>query len=543
VAGNKKIGPEDLNVTIKFGGGLHTRASPDEIDVREAADGNNFLIDIQDRNLKPRAPFDLIGTVPNAASVLGGGSLLKTDGTVSTLFQAGNTVYQWDGHTTFTSKGTVAATAKLRGHWRTHVWNLTDELLFTDLALADTVKKWNGTTFSNVTFTNERSSGFGNFFAKYLNVSNERATFSNVKDVGATLPHLMIGSERSLYTVITVNQRPSSSLNDADPFFLISPDLKPINGHCEAFGTAMISTERGDIYNLAGTSAKDFSFNPFFPGSAATGSESMDVIGNDIIYGRQGRLESIRDTQNFGNSTSSDISAIIADQIATYTGWTTVYNSRLRLVYLFPTGVSEVWVLDPSIRDANQIAGTTSPQQISPWMRWKTNHAMGFQPTMAMSMLDPVDGLEYVFMGDASGKIYRLEGTGLNGDGGTNNIETQFLTKLFSARLDSEAYNFEGYIKYARDAAFTATLTFQYQGENIFNETITVDLPAASGAVYYGDSAYYGGAFYYGQMSGRMSRKKFAPPGQNSEFQVLIDVVGNADFSINEIGLRFRAAS
>ena len=28
----QKIGPEELNVTIKFGGGMHTRASEDEID-------------------------------------------------------------------------------------------------------------------------------------------------------------------------------------------------------------------------------------------------------------------------------------------------------------------------------------------------------------------------------------------------------------------------------------------------------------------------------------------------------------------------------
>ena len=119
-SGNPKIGPEDLNVVLKFGGGLHTRASPDQIDQKEAASGFNFLIDLQNQNLRPRAPFDLIGTVPNAAAIQGGGSLLKTDGTVTAIFQAGNTVYQWDGHTTFTSKGTVNSSAKLRGHWKSH---------------------------------------------------------------------------------------------------------------------------------------------------------------------------------------------------------------------------------------------------------------------------------------------------------------------------------------------------------------------------------------------------------------------------------------
>lgn len=538
MAGNKKIGPDDLNVVLKFGGGLHTQASPDEIDVHEAASGQNFLIDVQNRNLRPRPAFDLIGTVPNAASIQGGGSLLKTDGTVTALFQAGTVVYQWDGHTTFTSKGNVAVGTKLRGNWKSHVWNLTDELILTDLALADTVKKWNGTTFSNVTFTNQAGSGFGNFFAKYLDVSNERAVFANVKDGNGSFPHLIIGSARSDvtagYTQITVTNRPTSAANDSDPFYLVAPDTKPINGVVEAFGTLIISTQKGQIFNLSGSTAKDFAFNPFYAGSAASGSESIVVIGNDTIFGRQGRLESLVDTNAFGNSVAADITVNIADVIQAYTGWTSVFNSRTRLLYEFPTGVSEVWVLDQAVKDAGSL---------SPWMRWKTDQTMGFQPTYVDSMLDPNDGLEYIFMGDSSGKIYRMEGTGTSGDAGTNNIDTQFQSKLLSGRLDAAVYEVEGYIKYTRNQAFTATLTFQYQGESIFNQQITVSMPAASTSAFYGGGAYYSGGFYYGTISGRLSRKKFMVSGQNNEFQVLVEVNGTATFSINEIGLRFRAST
>lgn len=532
MSGNKKIGPADLNVVLKFGGGLHTKASADEIDPREGAGGFNFAIDLENRNLTLRPPFDLLGTAPNAQAIQGGGSLLKTDGTVTMIVQAGGVVYKWDG-TNFTSVGTCNSSSKLRGPWRTHTWNLTDKLILTDLALADVVKEWDGTTFQGTTFTAQDGSAFGTFYAKYLNIDNERAMFANVKDSSATTPHMIVGSLRSDYTKITIVNRPSSSIAVGDPFFLLSPDLKPINAISESFGTTLISTEKGQIFNLSGSTSQDFAFSPFYPGSAASGSESMTDIGNDVIYGRQGRIESVIDTNTFGNSQASDITRGIADVIQSYTGWKTVFNSRTRKAYCFPTGVSEVWVLDTAILQDGKL---------SPWMRWQTQHPIAFQPTFVDSMLDPVDGLEYIFMGDSSGNLYRLEGTGTSGDGGTSNIELQFLSKLFSAQLDSVAYDIEGYIKYEKNNAAAITLTFQYQGVEIFDKSVTINLPTVSSASYYGGSAYYGGNFYYGTFSGRLARQKFIPPGDANEFQVLVDYVGATNISINEIGIRFRAA-
>jgi len=529
----QKIGPEENNVVFKFGGGLHTRASPDEIDGREAAGGFNFTIDVQDRNLKNRAPFDLIGTVPNAASIRGGASLLKTDGTVTTLFQAGNTVYKWTPPATFTNVGTCSSGCKLRGKWRTHVWNLTDLVLITDLTLTDTIYQWDGTTFSHPVFTDETAAPFGNFFAKYCSIQAERAIFANVK-AGVATPHMVVGCERSNFNQITVNNRPSSALGAADPFFLLAPDLKPINGYLTTYLGTMVSTEKGEIFNLTGSDAKDFAFGTFYANSSASGLESVEEIGNDFIYGRPGRIESVRDTNTFGNSTAADLTEIVSDQVAAFNGWTIVFNSRMRKAYAFPTGQSECWVLDAAIRDG---------QQISPWMRWRTSHPMAFQPTMVMSMLDPADGLEYVFMGDSSGNIYRMEGTGANGDGGAYPIDLQFLSKLVSARLDAKAYDVEGYIKYKQNLAAAVTLTFQYQGENIFNNSLSTTLATSPTGSYWSGSSYWGGGSYWGTFSGRMTRNKFTIPGHANEFQVLTEVIGNNAVSINEIGIRFRAAS
>jgi len=530
-----KVGPKDIDLTLKFGGGLHTRASEDEIDPREAADGQNFLLDLENRELRNRKPFDLIGTVPNAAEIRGGASFLKADGSVSFLIQAGAKVYEWNGITTFTERATVNANSKLRGHHRSHAWSLDDKVLITDLSLLETVKEWNGTTWASSAFLNGSGGGgsFGTFYAKYLNVSNERAMFSNVKDAGGASPHMMVGSKRSDYLTISVADRPASSLSEEDPFFLLSPDLRPINGHVEAFGSTILSTERGRMFNLNGQSAIDFAFADFYPGSAASGEEPLAYIGNDILYGRQGRVESLKDTDRFGDSEADDATAPISNSINGYGGWRIVFNARLNRAYAFPDDGSEVWVLNTSMRGG----------QVSPWMRWTTQHAMAFMPTFVMSMLDPLDGLEYVFMGDEGGHLYRLEGTGTSGDGGTRSVAVEWLSKLFAAPLDAQIFRFEGYVKYRKNVAFQILLTLEFAGEAAFSEQITIDVPGTDGAAHFGGGHYFGGDVYFGVLVNRLIRQRFEVPGQASEFQIRIGVTGADDFSINEIGIRGTAAS
>ena len=530
------IGPDDYHIIMRFGGGLSTRPSEMDINDVEAADGNNFLLDLENRELRRRPPFDLVATAPNSGQINGGGSLLKSDGTVKAFFQADDTVYEFDGDSFQASPvlDTVSSAARLRAHFNSHALTVDDKILITDLALTEVVKEWDGTTWQDVSFLSNPSTSFGTFYAKYMQVSNERAIFAHVKDPGATTRHMIVGAERGDYTTISVTDRPSSGLSEEDPFFLLAPDLKPINGLVQAFGNILISTENGELFNLSGQSAKDFAFQTFYPGSASRGQESMVYVGNDVIYGRRGRFESVRDTDRFGDSEADDLSRLIADTIEDYTAWTMVYNSRLNRVYLFPENQSEVWVLQTAMRGGD----------VSPWMRWKTEHPSAYNPTFVASMLDPSDGLEYVFMGCTNGCIYRMEGTGADGDAGTDVIETEFLTKMYQVDLppDQEIFNIEGYIKYRKNKAFTIELTFEYAGINIFNQSITINAPAAEGGSYYAGSSYYGGDFYYNSISGRLSRQRFVAPGQSTEFQVRIKVRGDNDFSISEIGLAFDAS-
>lgn len=530
-----KLGPDDYDLTIKFGGGLHTRAAEDDIADREAADGRNFTLDLERRELRPRAPFDLVGTAPNGAAIRGGGSLLKSDGAVKAFFQAGTAVYAWDGVDFSASPvlDTVSSSARLRAHFQSHAWPLDDKILITDLGLVEVVKEWDGTTWQDVGFLSNPSTAFGTFYAKYLHVADERALFANIRDPSDLFPHMIVGSARGDYQTLSVDDRPSSALSEQDPFFLLAPDLKSINGLVGAFGSEIVSTEHGQMFNLTGASAKDFAFADFYPGSAAVGAEAVAYIGNDVVYGRRGRMESVRDTDRFGDSEADDLTRKVADAVATYTGWTVVYNSRINRVYAFPTGVSEIWVFETAMRDE---------AEVSPWMRWSTTHEMAFQPTFVAAMLDPIDGLEYIFMGDTDGNVYRLEGAGTEGDGGTSNIATEFLTKLFSLPLGVKASDLAGYIKYRKDVENSFELVFEYAGESIYNQTITIDVPAAEGSNYFGGDVYYSGDFYYGSIAGRFARQPIWPSGEGNEFQVRVKCDSADAFAISEIGLRLRGA-
>ena len=60
--------------------------------------------------------------------------------------------------------------------------------------------QWDGTTLSDVDFTDEDDVSYSPFKAKYCIIQNERAIFANVVDKVATdLPHMMVGSKVSDY--------------------------------------------------------------------------------------------------------------------------------------------------------------------------------------------------------------------------------------------------------------------------------------------------------------------------------------------------------
>ena len=525
----QKFQDEDADI-LQFGGGINSRASEDQIDPLECTEGENFLLDPGNSEFRPRPPFQLLGQADNAKEIRGFATLKKTDGTVSMLVQAGNRVYEWDG-TDFTSVGTVDPNARIRGK-REAIWNLADKVIIADLELQEDLMEWDGTTLTTTTFlASNGSDAFGTFRAKYVLIDNERALYFNIHDNGGEFPHLMVSSERGNYLIVSTGDRPSSSIGADAPFFLPMPQLKAINGVAKGFGVIGVSQEDGDFEKLVGSTSQDFAWEKLHPDSAAVGDEAVASITNDIIFGAQGRIESLESTEKFGDVEFDDSSFKIRDDIKSYNNWTLVYNQRLKRLYCFPDGQPECWVM------FTDFVGS----QLSPWSKYTSDHPMNFKPTAVMSCYDPVDGLEYVFMGDSDGNLYRMEGAAFDGDGGTDSVVARRRSIMFSAPLDAEAFDVSGFIEHRYNEPATMQLTMLWSGYQVYS--VGRDIPFAELVfeTVFGGDAYFGGKFYFGlEKQNRLVRKKWGTSGKSNQFQIETKIVDTDDFEVTKVGFRYQ---
>lgn len=523
--------PRDESAEIlRFGGGRNSRASEDQINPLECTDGENFILDPGNGEFRPRSPYDLVGTAPNGSAVRGFVTLRKTDGTVTMLVQAGATVYKWDG-SSFTTVGSVSSSAKLRGTTKAF-WALADKVLISDVNLSEEIHEWDGSTFQQTTFLDEDgSTAFGNFRCKYIVIENERAFYGNIFESSQTFPHLLVCSKRGDYAVVSASTRAAASGIGADaPWFLPTPQLKPINGMAFSFGELAISQSEGAFEILSGSDSTDFKLEKLHDGSGAIGVEAVVSTSNDIIYGAPSHIESLLSTDKYGDVEFDDLSFKISDDIAAFTDWTLVYNPRVRRVYCFPSAGNEVHVLH------TDFIGT----ELSPWSKYTTEHSFSFQPTATMLCRDPVDGLEYVFMGDGNGNVYRMEGTGTSGDAGSANIIASRTSKLYSAPLDTKAFHINGWLTHRKQNANTAQLRFLFAGKHVHDVRKTQTLSAVTYDTPYNGSVYYGGSYYYGAaQQNRLVRRTFATPGNANSFQIETKVEGTESFAIPEVGFRY----
>ena len=509
---------------LRFGGGIN-QLSDDLVNFDECVDGENFLLDSDSREFKRRKSFDLKGTAPNAKSISGIMQLIKRDNTETTLVQANETVYLWDGSSTFTSKATVTTDSLLRSSY----WSLDEVLVITDINKTTVVKQWNGTAIATLTHA---ISGVTNLYAKYSVVFQNRVWLFNVTTDATALPHVILASAFENYNSFNNAWNPNTtSLTASLPFYLTTPDLKAINGVATFFNTILVSTVDGKIFHLNGTDARDYSIKEFYGGSCAAGTELMANIGNDVMFCRPGgHVERLMSTQDYGDTKADDVSKYIQLETAAITTGITVYDRTNQRIYFFTNNT--VLVIDKYIMEA---------AQISPWMKWTTGMASNLDVAAATWLRRPGATTYSVYFGGPNGQIYDINGAVL-GDNGSTLINAYRKSKLIS-ELDTMNDFVQGRISYRRKGAFTGQLTFEWTDEYVdsvsrvpFKTTIT-----SQGTYFYGSQelpSYFGGAFYWsagGITESRISTVGFDAVGKGPSFFLTLTCNTTVDFLIHKI--------
>lgn len=518
---------------IFFGGGLNESQTPD---ISEAARGSyNFELSKDNYKLIPRGPFDLKGTTPNAAEVMGILQLVKRDDTQTTLVQAGDTVYKWDGASTFSSTGSVDASSKLRDTY----WSLDDYLVITDLQKLTVVKKWDGSTLSTLT------TGLGtDLYAKYGIVHHGRVWLFNVKTSTDT-PHLMVASAFENPTSYDTAQRATSGTfsTGLEAFYMLSPDLRPVNGVAKTIaGDLIISTTEGSLFKLSGTSASTYKWDNFYPSSNAVGSEAMVSTGNDVMYMRRGgNIESLVATQSYGDVASDDLSRWIPDTVANQTGAITVYDQKNQKVFFFISGKVLVFYKDLFYGGA-ALGDSGQRGKLSPWSVYRTSHSSGFSTSAAKYLKRPGTTQNSVYFGGPDGQIFDLNGTSSTGDGGTTEIQVVRRTRFIEQK---DGINFlrhvtRGNVRYRRTNEVSFDIEVDW-GDEYNESTATIQLkgPASGESLaVYGGSSYYGGAFYYNQafaLAGRISHQNWSVVGKGSGCTVTCSTLSDLSYQVDHV--------
>lgn len=495
----------------------------------ECTAGYNFDLSYMQSRFRPRKAFSLLGTAPNGSPTSGLIQLIKNDDTETTLVQAGNTVYLWDGSSTFTSKGTVNASSYLRGA----TWSLGGYTVITDLAKLTVVKSWDGTSFTSLT------TGLGNpLYAKYGMVHLGRMWLFNVK-AGTDTPHLAVASAYEAPTSYDTSKRAQDSTftTGNEAFYMTTPDLLPINGVALYYGTLVVSTENGRLWKLTGADSTDFAWSPFYPhsnvGGTGTSCESIASMGNDVVFMKNnGAIETLVSTQDFGDVATDDLSKWIRTLTSGLISSRIVYDQARQKVYFF-ADTNIVLVLFKDMMNSG----------LSPWSRYKTSHSSSFSTNVAVYMRKPGGTEWFVYFGGSSGQIYQMDSDSA-GDPSSTEIESYRRSKFnemfedkYGNPVQPEYDRLRGRVFYRRISDVDLLIDVEWADDYSINRcTVPLEGPSTSdGAFYFGGSWYFGGAYYWNtgfQFSQRTSTKGFSPVGRGPGFYISTIVSSVQDFDI-----------
>jgi hypothetical protein len=366
---------------------------------------------------------------------------------------------------------------------------------------------------------------------------------ANVKTTTDT-PHMIVASAFENPESYSTSVRGSVNAVSAAPaFYLLSPDLRPINGLTVFQDQLIISTEGGRLFKLQGSSPTDYLFVDFYTGSAAVGDESLVNIGNDVIYMKDGgNIDLLSSTEKFGDVSADDLSRWIPITTGGLTDSITVYDQVRQKVLFFVDG--KVLVLFKDLIGA----------ELSPWSVYKTSEAFAMNTNAAIYMRRPGEQTYTVYFGDEVGRVFDLNGSAGGGDAGSEEVAVQRKTRYINDgeggdrfgrnALDLKRQILRGEVVYRRVAtACDVTISFDWGDEyNESSSTVTLKgAPTGSSGVYYSGSNYYSGTgSYYSSGSAfanKISTQTFSPTGKGPGCFVRVSLETETDFQIDHIKL------
>ena len=394
------------------------------------------------------------------------------------------------------------------------------------------------------------------FYAKYAVVYLNRVWYFNIT-CGTSTPHMIVASYLNQPLTISINEMGGATTQGGgvfptglEAFFLLTPDMRPINGVAVFQNILVISTQDGMLFQLTGTDANTFQFTPFYVGSSAIDNESILNIGNDVIYMRKGgNINLLSSTQYFGDVRSNDISRWIPNTCAKQTTALIAYDQSKQKVYFFVPNMVLVLYKDILFQTAGQTDNAVT-QGLSPWSYYTTYHANKFNTKAVNYIQNPQasNSTYTVYWGDSSGNIFDMNGVGANGDAGQYNINCWKQTRLFDCTvMNPFPYNEAvvlGKVQYQRQTAQTTlAINFEWSDEFVTSyAAVTLTGPAANTPyAAWGGSNYWGGGSYWNQGANAapdtVDHQTFSVMGKGNGFYIFLQNISVNPWQIDHIEL------
>ena len=514
---------------LTFEGGLN-ETNRHYIQAGECFSGFNFTLNHTDGSFRRRPTQDSISVADNGEAITGLVQLRKRNDTLSTLVQAGTSLYRYAPTSMTTVVATVASGAKLRGIGSQYNWELGDYQIITDIALSEPVSTWNGTTYSAMGHT---IPGVTNFYAKYAAVKDGRVWLFNIRTDGDYNPHMLLASEyedASNYDSSTLGESVGAS---TDPFYMLSPDMRTINGACLFKNQLIISTNNGRLFRLSGTDPSTYAWVDFYDGSAAIGTETLLNIGNDVMYLQSGaNVELLSSTEEYGDVKADDVGRFIQTTLSNVTDAISVYDQWRQRAYFFIA--NKVLVFDKNSWGVRR--------GLSPWAVWTTNMPNLFNAGVAGYIAHPDYPGSTVVWGDDQGNLYDLNGQGLVGD----DDEYPIVANRVSREAESPEFissSLAGRVHYSRRGECVANITGLFGG-SFAKPSVPVTLKGPtfdSAAIFFGGPAWLGGPYYFGaeasneEEAAATSTVGFDLPGEGGHISLTIEIQTSGEFEVNKI--------